>query len=382
MTEHNDKNQVIIIGGGLAGLVSAIHLSKKGLQVLVIEKNTYPNHKVCGEYVSNEVLPYLESIGFIPDTFDAKKIKKIDLSSTKSNSIQANLPLGGFSISRYTLDHELAKNAIKNGVTISIDTVVNIEFKKDTFFVYTKNNEIHTSRIAIGAYGKRANIDVKLKRTFIQNDSPYLAIKGHYKGDFPEDLVGLHNFKGGYCGVSKIENNHINICYITTYKSFKKYKNIDDFQDQVLCQNIHLKKLLKNTEVVFSKPISISQISFSSKNLIEQHILMCGDTAGMIHPLCGNGMGMAIHAAQILSTLILEYFNNKAISRQTLEKKYTLAWEKEFGQRLKMGRILAVLFRINVFSELVIWGLKIMPWLLPLIIKRTHGKPLKPLTSL
>ena len=133
---------------------------------------------------------------------------------------------------------------------------------------------------------------------------------------------------------------------------------------------------------MFSKPLSISQISFSSKSLIEQHLLMCGDTAGMIHPLCGNGMGMAIHAAQILSTLVLEYFDPENISRHTLEKKYTQAWNKEFKQRLIMGRILALLFRMSIFSEIVLWGLKIIPGVLPLIIKRTHGKPLKPISSL
>jgi len=48
---------VLIIGGGLAGLTSAIHLSKSGLKVSLIEKNEFPKHKVCGEYISNEVLP-------------------------------------------------------------------------------------------------------------------------------------------------------------------------------------------------------------------------------------------------------------------------------------------------------------------------------------
>jgi len=54
---------VIIVGGGLAGLTAAIHLSKAKHTVLVLEKNTYPHHKVCGEYVSNEILPYLEYLG-------------------------------------------------------------------------------------------------------------------------------------------------------------------------------------------------------------------------------------------------------------------------------------------------------------------------------
>jgi hypothetical protein len=52
--------EIIIIGGGLAGLSAGIHLSKKGISVTIIEKNVFPKHKVCGEYISNEVLSYFD----------------------------------------------------------------------------------------------------------------------------------------------------------------------------------------------------------------------------------------------------------------------------------------------------------------------------------
>ena len=58
-----EKVDVCIIGGGLAGLTAALCLVKSGISVMLIEKNTYPNHKVCGEYVSNEVRPFLEHLG-------------------------------------------------------------------------------------------------------------------------------------------------------------------------------------------------------------------------------------------------------------------------------------------------------------------------------
>lgn len=89
---------VIIVGGGLAGLTSALHLSKHGLSVLLIEKNAYPKHKVCGEYISNEVLPYLKALDFDPFDFGAKKIDHFSLSTPKSKSVDAKLPLGGFEI--------------------------------------------------------------------------------------------------------------------------------------------------------------------------------------------------------------------------------------------------------------------------------------------
>ncbi|MFY7672114.1 NAD(P)/FAD-dependent oxidoreductase [Tenacibaculum sp. MEBiC06402] len=373
------QNKVIIVGGGLAGLVSAIHLSKKGVSVVLIEKNTYPKHKVCGEYISNEVLPYLQSLDFDPFQFQSKKITDFTMSVSSTTTIKTKLPLGGFGISRYTLDYELAELAKKKGVEIIHDYVNQIKFNNELFTVTTKSNNSYSAAIVIGAYGKRSNLDITLQRPFIQKKSPFLAVKAHYKGEFPEDKVSLYNFKGGYCGVSKVENNHINICYIASYDVFKRYKNIDDFQVNVLYKNNLLKKILKHSELMFSKPLTISQISFAKKKPVESHILLCGDTAGMIHPLCGNGMAMAIHSAKIASELIVHFFDEKITSRQKLEEAYKQKWKKTFERRLKMGRRLSVVFQMYFFAEIITLGLRIFPWLLPLIIKKTHGKYLKPL---
>lgn len=377
MKENLKNFDIIIIGGGLAGLCNAIHLSKFDKKVLLIEKNNYPKHKVCGEYISNEVLPYLEFLDINPFNFGAVKIDRFELSTTKGNLISAKLPLGGFGISRYKLDFELSKKAIKNGVTILKDIVLNVDFSNDSFLVQTKENKKYTSKITIGAFGKRSVLDVKMNRNFIQKKSPYLGVKIHVKGNFPEDLVALHNFKGGYCGVSKVENNAINLCYITNFLSFKKYKNIDDFQQKVVFQNHFLKEIFNGSEAIFEKPLTISQISFVTKNPLENHILMCGDSAGMIHPLCGNGMSMAIQSAQMASKLILNYFNGELNSRNELEKQYIRDWNRKFSFRLKTGHFIAMLFRKDKIAAVLLQVLKKLPFLLPIIIKQTHGKLMK-----
>tara|TARA_R110000868_G_scaffold33567_10_gene121673 strand:- start:10748 stop:11887 length:1140 start_codon:yes stop_codon:yes gene_type:complete len=365
---------VIIVGGGLAGLSSAIHLSKADLSILLIEKNDYPKHKVCGEYVSNEVLPYLEFLNIDVFKLGAKKINKFQLSTIKSKLISAILPMGGFGISRYCLDDALVKKAIENKVEILQGAVENIEFYDEIFSVETKNKKTYQSKIVIGAFGKRSNLDIQLKRQFITSKSPYLAVKTHVKGHFPEDLVALHNFEGGYCGVSKIENDHINLCYITNYKQFKKYKNIEEFEEKVLFKNHFLKNIFSQTTPVFEKPLTISQISFEEKKPIENHIIMCGDTAALIHPLCGNGMSMAFKSAQLASTLIIKFFNKEIKDRAALEKQYLRDWNTTFKLRLKTGRIVASLFNKPMLSEVLMRGLKWVPNVLPLIIKRTHGK--------
>ena len=87
-----NKKEVLILGGGLAGLTSAIHLSKLGLQVTVIEKNGYPKHKVCGEYISNEVLPYFDYLDIQLSDLKPSTITKLQFSTTDGTSINTKLP--------------------------------------------------------------------------------------------------------------------------------------------------------------------------------------------------------------------------------------------------------------------------------------------------
>ncbi len=374
---NSNAADIVIIGGGLAGLVSAIHLSKAGLSVILFEKNEYPKHKVCGEYVSNEILPYLQQLGADPMKTGAKKINRFLLSTTRGKTMETKLTMGGFGVSRYTLDHFLFKHAVQNGCSVLLDSVSDVHFENDMFRVHTRNGNELAAGIVIGAFGKRSNMDVKMERTFIKDRSPFVAVKTHLAGDFPEDLVALHNFKGGYCGISKVENGNINACYITNYRSFQQYRNTEAFSQKVLCRNPHLKRIFENTVPVFEHPLTISQVSFSNKTTVENHILMCGDAAGMIHPLCGNGMAMAIHSAKIASELIISYFNKKLSSRRELEQAYTRAWNAAFKTRIQTGRILESFFGKDNTARMMMYGLTHIPGVLPLIIKHTHGKPLQ-----
>lgn len=188
--------------------------------------------------------------------------------------------------------------------------------------------------------------------------------------------MALHNFNGGYCGVSKIEKNSINICYLADYETFKKHKNIQDYQDKNIVQNPHLKKILLNSTLLFEKPLTISQISFEKKKIVDNHILMIGDTAGLIHPLCGNGMAMAIHSAKIASELIIDFYKGNLSSRVFLEKEYEKRWNSNFKNRLKMGRFLATILQKRKLANILLRILIVLPFLLPKIIKSTHGKPI------
>ncbi|MFN3755206.1 NAD(P)/FAD-dependent oxidoreductase [Flavobacterium sp.] len=371
-----NENKVVIIGGGLAGLTAAIHLRKLDIPVILIEKNSYPKHKVCGEYISNEVLPYFQWLNIAVEDLKPTHINKLQFSTISGKTINTDLPLGGFGVSRYALDYFLFQRATADGCEMIQESVENINFTDDVFTVTTSKETIIKSKIVLGAFGKRSNIDIQLNRNFIQKKSPWLAIKAHYEGNFPDDVVGLYNFNGGYCGVSKVENNRINICYLASYETFKKHKDSAVYQREVIEQNLHLKHIFQNTQLLFDKPLTISQISFEQKQPVENHILMIGDTAGLIHPLCGNGMAMAIHSAKIAAEVINNFSKEKIKSRATLEQIYTQQWNKNFKNRLRTGRLLANILLKPKLSNIAFRIVMIAPFLLPMIIKKTHGKPI------
>jgi menaquinone-9 beta-reductase len=333
-------------------------------------------HKVCGEYISNEVLPYLQQLGADPITIGAKKISRFLLSTTRGKTIEATLPLGGFGVSRFTLDYFLLQKAIENNCSVMQDTVLDVHFANDIFSVKTKEGNELSAKIVIGAFGKRSNMDITLGREFIKNRSPFIGVKTHLQGSFPDDMVALHNFEGGYCGISQVENGNLNVCYLANYKSFQQYKNIDAFNKEVLYKNPHLKNIFENSVPVFEHPLTISQVSFSNKTTVQDHVLMCGDAAGMIHPLCGNGMAMAIHSAKIVSELLIDFFNEKIKTRQQLEAAYNQQWNATFKKRINTGRILQSFFGKDNLARAIMYGLTHVPGMLPAIIRQTHGKPL------
>lgn len=207
----------------------------------------------------------------------------------------------------------------------------------------------------------------------MKQNSSWLAVKAHYDYDFPEDTVALHNFNGGYCGLSKTETNTVNACYLTSFKSFKKHGKIDVFQKEELSKNPFLKDFFFKAKPLFKKLLTISQISFDKKKPIENHIFMIGDSAGLIHPLCGNGMAMAIKSAQIFSELFINFYHQEDFNRESLEFAYAVKWKEEFESRLNLGCFIQRILLNPTASKLGFSFAKAIPGIVPMIIKRTHG---------
>jgi menaquinone-9 beta-reductase len=364
---------VAIIGGGLAGLISGIELSKKGVPCTLFEKKKFPFHRVCGEYISNEALPYLKSQGLYPERFKPSQITKFVLSSVRGQTATLPLDLGGFAISRFTFDNFLYERAKESGVTVFEDCeVTGVHNEGDLFRIENSTGIDRQADVVIGAFGKRSRLDAHLGRAFLRKRSPYVGVKYHAFTTHSENIIALHNFNGGYCGVVNIEAGMTNICYLVQREVLQKHKNISQMEAHVLRRNPVLNTLFAGARFVSASPQVINEISFATKSPVEKHILMAGDSSGMIAPLCGNGMAMAIHAAKLLSGLVFEFCSSR-INRAQMEQQYSLLWHSEFANRLRAGRTFQNLFGSGSMSSLAVGIMRHVKPIASVIMRNTHG---------
>lgn len=360
-----------VIGGGLAGLCLSIQLAKKGHSVVLLEKSKYPFHKVCGEYISMESWSFLEKLGLPLSEMNLPKINSLSVSEQNGFKIGSELKMGGFGISRLTLDYELFSLAKKNGVLVLENCkATGVALTNMLYKIESTSGQLF-AKLVCGSYGK-------LEPTFMATGPKntvgnYIAVKYHVKINFPDNLIELHNFKDGYCGISKVDNENYCICYLTTTKNLRDNKNdIKALEQNVLMQNPYLKKYFTEAKFMFEKPLVISQIGFNKKSTYKKDVILLGDAAGAIAPLCGNGMSLAMRSSKLLAKYVSGYINGN-MSKIELVDFYTKAWNKNFSIRIRVGYYLQKLFGKKATTWISLKILSFSPRLFRKLITWTHG---------
>jgi|SRR6185312_5051098 len=363
-----------IVGGGLAGLTLAIQLAQAGRKVVLFEKEKYPFNKVCGEYISMESHAFLERLGINFSSLDVPYINELKVSSPNGNSFTRKLDLGGFGISRYTLDWQLSNIAEQNGVTLLQETKVSDVLRDGDNLSVKANGEIYSAKVVCGAFGKRSSLERSLGRETAKAEKNYVAVKYHVKADLPASRIELHNFRGGYCGISKVDGDKYCLCYLTDAENLTQSGNsIKAMEENILMQNPFLKNYFTQSQFLYTEPLTISQLTFKAKSQVNNGVILLGDAAGTITPLCGNGMSMAMRASFIAAGLINSFLNG-SISREQLYSHYQRQWNNQFAKRIRVGQSIQGLFGKNHLTNFSIGMFKALPFLADKVISMTHGE--------
>ncbi len=366
-----------IIGGGVAGLALAILLAQENRKVILFEKESYPFNKVCGEYISNESVRFIGKLGLDLSIHDLPRIDSLCLSSVSGIAVKRKLSFGGIGFSRYHLDNLMYQAALDCGVEVQTKTKVqNVRFEGERFSLSFADTQI-TAKTVCGAYGKNSNIDVQLNRTIRADGEKnlFIAVKHHIKlPSYDRTQVEMHNFPGGYCGLSAIEDDKVNMSYITKAEYLRKCDNkISELERRVLSANPFLKKIIAEATFELEKPLVISHLHFGMKTAVASHILMLGDAAGNIAPLSGNGISMALHSA-LIAHQVIGTFLAQQTSRTAMEASYRTEYRKAFSARIRYARMIHQTFGKPLLNDLSFYFLRIFPFLIDYTQAKIHGR--------
>lgn len=370
----------LVIGGGLAGCSTALQLIRNGHEVLLAEQSTYPRHKLCGEFLSPEAQSSFRRLGVLEAVHDAgaATISQTRLTAPSGTATEHALPNTALGLSRYALDRFLFQQACTAGADGRPGTrVTDVDGSLDEGFAVTVGGETVEARLVLGAYGRRGLLDRTLERPFLEQKSPYVAFKAHYAGPSAADLrdtIELHSAPGGYCGLSPVEEDRVNVCWIGHTDALKDAGGTPaGMLDETLRQNPVLDDRLRGLTRASDQFEAVSQVPLMPKSRFAGDMCMIGDAAGMIAPLCGEGMAMALQTADLVSPLASDFLDGRRTA-SSFRTAYENAWTNAFGRRMRLGRwIHAAAFRPGA-ARLLVQSCHLLPPLAQWLIRTTRGQ--------
>jgi flavin-dependent dehydrogenase len=363
----------VIVGGGVAGCSAAIHLADRGLSVLALEQSSYPAKKLCGEFLSTEASGYLDRLGVLGDLkrAGATDIESFRIVSTSGARVAGTLPVPAIGISRTVLDATLARRARQVGATVLEGARVDkISGDLREGFELSSSHGDYRARTVFGAFGKRSRMYECLG--MLHGKEGHVAFKGHFAGWFQRATIEVFSFPGGYIGFAPIEQGLVNGCLLATRSTLLAANgSADTLIAKAAEQNLALGERLAAVERV-GPMVGCSQISLRRHPTFAQDICMIGDTAGMIAPLCGDGMSMAMRSAEIASVCAEEFLRGGSDPGR-FRQSYARAWSREFTWRMTVGSMLQAVALCAPLADTAVRAAVAAPGVAHALIRATRG---------
>lgn len=296
------EDEVLILGGGVAGCAASIALARKGRRVTLIEREATPRHKVCGEFLSGEALEDLHALGIDVAALGAVPIDHVRLAAAR-RAAEAPLPFPAASLTRKSLDTALLAEAVAAGVQVERGRSVEaLGHTAGGMWRATLDDgatfEAATAFLATGKHDLRGYARPK-------DPERWVAFKMYFRLA-PAQAAELARaselmlFPGGYGGIQPVEGGVANFCWVVQQRYLARvgyrWENLLAKMQQD-CP--HLAMRLAGAEPLLAKPISVTHIPYGYIRATTDDGLYCvGDQAAVIPSFTGDGISIALHTAR------------------------------------------------------------------------------------
>ncbi|HEY6139668.1 MAG TPA: NAD(P)/FAD-dependent oxidoreductase [Thermoanaerobaculia bacterium] len=351
--------EVAIIGAGPAGSTLAALLAQRGIAVALVDRDTFPRDKLCGEFLSYDALPILDALGV--KLSEAPVIERCRVVS-RHRTWEFDLPHSARGVSRLLLDDLLFRTAVAAGAMPIATTATEIvECGGHAAAVAASGGTAAAlqirAHVVAGAWGRWGRFDTQLARSFVRDRAHRnFGFKRHYRGATDTSVIELHSFRRGYLGVAAVENGITNICGLVHASRLAHHKGRwDAFVEEIRAEEPALETMYARYAPAQDGFLSSEPVIFRARSAVEHGIFMIGDASGIVDPLTGNGMAMAIQSALVAAPFIVEALRG---DRARAEDGYRRQHHEFFAKRIHWSRRAAFLLSRPALLDAALAGVR------------------------
>ncbi len=372
---QSKNTDVVIVGAGPAGCAASMHLSKLGVDHMLLEKECFPRDKICGDALSGKVVDFFRktnttwlneidhrSAQFLPSNgviFGApnKQVLKVPFSTNSNQNKQAP----GFISRRIDFDTFLASK-VKNRLMENTE-VLSAKRQNDIWEIQT-NQRVIKSKIIISAAGAQSNWARKTHNFKIEKDHFCAGLRAYYNGVSgldPQGFIELHFVKDilpGYFWIFPMAEGYANIGLGMLSSQISKDKiNLKQKLQEVLALP-QFKERFKSANLEGEILGWGLPLGSKKRPLSDDGILLTGDAASLIDPFTGEGIGNALNSGKLAAECAHLAIQSKNFAQSFLKQHYDQLVYQKLWSELRLSRIMQKLVRF--------------PWLFNLVVNKAN----------
>jgi flavin-dependent dehydrogenase len=361
LTKLSQDWDVVVIGAGPAGALSALELAKRGFRVLLVDKSKFPKAKVCGCCLNQDALGSLKRAGLLakPVFNNAPVLKRLNL-YTKFGRASIALP-GGLAISRQALDGTIVEAAIEHGCSFLSETTAQVGATltggRTVALRYDNIEKSVTSKFVVVGDGI-SGTSLRGEADFTSQVAPSSRIGiGALIPNCLDELrlgeIDMYCGQKGYLGIIIVENGMIDAAAAIDRKA------IADANSASVVQEIMLScGATPPSELLSAHWRGTSPLSQKRRTPASDRVFLVGDAAGYTEPFTGQGIAWALRCALLIAPLLERALKN---NQSNPEKAWSILYAKEIRSHQRASSLLAKLLRYERVFSLVVAVLSMFP---------------------